>query len=56
MVSNMDQYIVHNLTWSEVYLSITFTITIIQKVLTLLTLTETEPCVYVTTITTVISY
>ena len=56
MVSNMDQYIIHNLTWSEVYLIINFYITIIQKVLTLLTMTENEPYVYVTTLKTIICY
>ena len=46
---------VQNLTWSELYLRIDFPNYLIQKVLTLVPLTETGPEVYVTTITTNVS-
>ena len=49
-----DQYVVQKLTWSEVYLRITFSNTILQKVLTLVTLTETGTEVYVATMTTIL--
>ena len=48
----MDQYVVHNLTWSGVHLRSTFSNTILQKVMTLVLLTETGPEVFVATMTT----
>ena len=53
--SEADQYIVQNLTWSEVYLRSTFSNDLLQKVLTLVPMTETGPEVYVATMTTIIS-
>ena len=53
--SDADQYVVQNLTWSGVYLRGTLSNTIIQKVLPLVTLTETGPEVYFATMTTVLS-
>ena len=41
MVTKMDQYIVQNMTWLEVYLRITFPNTMIQNALTFLMLKET---------------
>ena len=53
--SEEDQYVVQNLTWSGVYLRSTFSNNLLQKVLTLLPLTETLPEFYVATMTTIIS-
>ena len=53
--SESDQYVVQNLTWSGVYLRSTLSNTIIQKVLTLLPLTETGPEVFFATMTTLLS-
>ena len=46
-VSEADQYVVQNLAWSVVYLIITLSNTLLQKVLTLVHLTETGPGVFV---------
>ena len=46
---------VHNLTYSGVYLRITLSNTILQKVMTLVPLIETCPEVFVSTMTTLIS-
>ena len=46
-----NQYLVQNLTWSGVYLSITLSNILLQKLLTLVTLTSTIPDVFVTTMT-----
>ena len=51
-VSEAEQYIVQNLTWSGVYLRITLSNTLLQNVLTLVPLIETGPEVFVTTMTT----
>ena len=48
--SEVDQYIVQNLTWSGVYLRSTLANDLLQKVLTLVPLTATGPEVYVATI------
>ena len=53
--SEADQYVVQNLTWSGVYLRITLSNTILQKVLTLVPLTATGPEVFVATSTTFLS-
>ena len=53
--SEVDQYIVQNLTWSGVYLSSTLSNDLLQKALTLVPLTATRPEVYVATMTTIIS-
>ena len=53
--SEVDQYIVQNLTWSGVYLKSTFSNDLLKKVLTLVPLTATGPEVYVSTMTTIIS-
>ena len=53
--SEADQYIVQNLTWSGVYLRSTFSNDLLQKVLTLVTLTATGSEVSVATMTTIIS-
>ena len=53
--SEVDQYIVQNMTWSGVYLRSTLSNDIIQKILTLVPLTATGPEVYVATMTTIIS-
>ena len=50
--SEADQYVVQNLTWSGVYLRITLSNTLLQKVLTLVPLTATGPIVFVATMTT----
>ena len=50
-VSEADQYVVQNLTWSGVYLRSTLTNTSLQKVLTLVLLTATGPEVYVAIMT-----
>ena len=50
-----DQYVVHNLTWSVVYLRRTLSNTLLQKVLTLVPLTATGPEVFVATMTTFLS-
>ena len=47
-----DQYVVQNLTWSGVYLRITLSNTILQKVLTLVPMTSTRTEVFVATMTT----
>ena len=53
--SEADQYVVHNLTWSVVYLRITLSNTLLQKVLKLVPLTATGPEVFVATMTTFLS-
>ena len=53
--SEAYQYVVQNLTWSGVYLRSTLSNTLLQKVLTLVTLTETGPEVFVVTMNTFIS-
>ena len=53
--SEADQYVVHNLTLSGVYLRSTLSNTLLQKVLTLVPLTETGPEVFVATMTTFLS-
>ena len=53
--SEVDQYIVQNLTWSGVYLRNTLSNDLLRKVLTLVPLTATGPEVYVATMTTIIS-
>ena len=53
--SEVDQYVVQNLTWSGVYLRSTLSNTLLQKVLTLVTLTATGPEVYVAIMTTFLS-
>ena len=50
--SEADQYIVQNLTLSGLYLRNTLSNDLLQKVLTLVTLTATGPEVYVATMTT----
>ena len=45
-----DCYVVKNLTWSGMYLKITFPNALLHKVLTLVPLTEIVPEVYVATI------
>ena len=52
--SEADQYVVHNLTWSGLYLRSTLSNTLLQKLLTLVPLTATGPEVYVATMTTFI--
>ena len=54
--SEVDQYMVQNLTWSGVYLRITLSTTLLQKVLTLVLLTATGPEVFVTTMNKFLSY
>ena len=54
-VSEADQYMVHNLMWSVVYLRSTFSNTIIQKILTLAPLTATVPGVFFSTMTIFLS-
>ena len=53
--SEADQYVVHNLTWSGMYLRSTLSNTLLQKVLTLVLLTATGPEVFVSTMTTFFS-
>ena len=53
--SEADQDIVQNLTWSGVYLIITLSDDLLQKVLDLVPLTATGPEVYVATMSTIIS-
>ena len=53
--SKAYQYVVQNLTWSRVYLRSTLSNTLLQKVITLVPLTETILEVFVTTITTFLS-
>ena len=53
--SEADQYVVQNLTWSGVYIRITLSNTLLQKVLTLVPLTATGPEVYVAIMNTFIS-
>ena len=53
--SEADQYVVQNLTWSGVYLRSTLSNTLLQKVLTLVPLTETGTDVFVATMTTFLS-
>ena len=50
--SEADRYVVHNLTWSGVYLRSTFSNTLHQKVLEFLSLTATIPEVSVSTMNT----
>ena len=52
--SEADQYIVWNLTWSGVYLRSTISNNLLQKVLTLVSLTATGPEVYVATMTNIL--
>ena len=54
-VSEADQYVVQNLTWSGVYLRSTLSNTLLQKVLTLVPLTATGPEVFFATMTTFLS-
>ena len=51
-----DQYVVHNLTWSGVYLRSTLSNTLLQKVLTLVPLKATGPGVFVAAMTTFLPY
>ena len=53
--SEADQYIVQILKWSGVYLRSTLSNTLLQKLLTLVTLTATGPEVFVATMTTFLS-
>ena len=53
--SEAYQYVVQNLTWSGVYLRITFSNTLLQKVITLVPLIATVYEVFVATMTTFIS-
>ena len=53
--SEADQYVVHDLNWSGVYLRSTLSNTLLQKVLTLVPLKATVPEVLVATITTFLS-
>ena len=53
--SRTYQYVVQNLTWSGVYLSSTYSNTLLQKELTLVPLTATVPEVFVSTMTTILS-
>ena len=52
--SEVDQYVLQNLTWSGVYLRSTLSNTLLKKVLTLVPMTETGPEVFVATMTTFI--
>ena len=54
-VSESDQYVVHNLMWSVVYLRGTFSNTLLYKVLTLVPLTATVPEVFVSAMTLFLS-
>ena len=54
-VSEADQYVAQNLTWSGVYLRSTFANTLLQKILILVPLTATGPEVFVSTMTTFFS-
>ena len=51
----MNQYILQNLMWSEVYLKSTFSNDLLKKVLALVPMTATGTEVYVSTMTTIIS-
>ena len=53
--SEADHYFVQNLTWLGVYLRITLSNTLLQKVLTLVPLTATGTEVFVATMTTFLS-
>ena len=53
--SKVDQCVVQNLKWSGVYLRSTLSNTLLQKLLTLVPLTATEPEVFVANMTTFIS-
>ena len=53
--SEADQYVVHNMTCSGVYLRSNFSNNLLQKVLTLVPLTATVTEVYVATMDTVLS-
>ena len=53
--SDADQYVVHNLTWSGVYLRSNFSNTLLQKVLTLVPLKATGPEVFFATMTKCLS-
>ena len=52
--SEAYQHVVHNLTWSGVYLMSTLSNTILQKLLTLVPLTATGPEVYIAAMTNVL--
>ena len=54
-VSEADHYVVQNLTWSGVYLRITLTNNLLQKVLTLVPLKATGPEVFFSTVTKFLS-
>ena len=54
-ISEADQYVVHNLKGSGVYLRITLSTTLLQKVLILVLLTATGPEVFVATMTKFLS-
>ena len=54
-VSEADQYVVQNLTWSGVYLQSTLSNNLLQKVLTMVPLTATGPEVFVATMTKFLS-
>ena len=51
----VDPYMVHNMTWSGLYMRIIFSSYLLQKVLTMALLIETGPEVYIDTTKTVIS-
>ena len=53
--SEAYQYVVHNLTWSVLYLRITLPNSFLHKVLKFVPLTVTGPEVYVATMTTILS-
>ena len=53
--SKSDEYVVHNMTWSGVYLGSTLSNALLQKVFTFVPLAATWPGFYVTTITTFFS-
>ena len=50
-----DRYVVHNQTWPGVYLRVTLSNALLQKVLTLVPLAATWPEVYVATMATFFS-
>ena len=54
-VSKADQYVVHHMTWSGVYLRSTFSNNLLQKILILVPLTSTGPEVFVATTNTFLS-
>ena len=53
--SKADKYVLQNLAWSGLYLRSTLSNNILQKLLTLLSLTATGPEFFVSTMTTFIS-